>query len=119
MPPQLLQNVVGIAVIVLVLPLLHRLLHFGWRQNPALHPQRFSFITQHKSARRGLVRHHDLGTARFFASPLHLPKQSRSPRSIVYETKSFTLFSFYRDPRYRVLVSQINSNENVSHHGGL
>jgi hypothetical protein len=53
------------------------------------------------------------------ASPLGFPQQSPSSLSVIYKREPLALLSIQCDTPYRVLVSQIDSNENVFRHVGL
>src|SRR5262249_33050861 len=51
-------------------------------------------------------------------SPSYLVQQPLTSSTVVHKSPSFRLALIHRDPCYRVLVSQIDSNENVIHHVG-
>jgi len=71
------------------------------------------------SARGRFIGHDDFCPACLLASPLGFPQQSPSSLSVIYKREPLALLSIHCDTRYRVLVSQIDSNENVFRHVGL
>ena len=52
----------------------------------------------------------------FLRTPPQLFQQSPTSATVIHETHPFCFSAVHRDPRYRILVSQIDSNENVIHH---
>src|SRR5262245_31688281 len=101
-----------------MLSLLHRFFHLRRCQYLASHPSCFRLIIEDESARRRFIRHHDLAIVHLLRSPSYLLKQSFSSSTVVHKSPPFRLALIHRNPCYRVLVTQIDSNENVIHHVG-
>src|SRR5215510_11685057 len=99
-----------------MLSLLHRFFHLRRCQNPTSDPSCFRLIVQDESARRCFIRHHDLAILNLLRSPPYLLKQPFTSSTVVHKSPPFRLALIHCDPCYRVLVSQIDSNENVIHH---
>src|SRR5262245_32067937 len=99
-----------------MLSLLHRFFHLRRCQHLTSDPSCCRLIVEDESARRRFIRHHDLPILHLLRSPSYLVKQPFSSSTVVHKSKPFRLPLIHRNPCYRVLVSQIDSNENVIHH---
>src|SRR6185369_10340888 len=118
MPSQLFQHIVGIAVIVLIPFVLDRLLHLCRSQYFAIDTRRLCLIAKNESATGSLIGHHHHSRSHLLASSLHLQNQPCSTCIRIYEPKSLALFQIHSDSCHRVLVSKINSYENMLIHWG-
>src|SRR5215470_3291477 len=101
-----------------MLSLLYRFFHLRRCQNLTSDSPCFRLIVEDESARRCFIRHHDPPVLNLFRSPSYLVQQPLTSSTVVHKSPSFRLALIHRDPCYRVLVSQIDSNENVIHHVG-
>src|SRR6185295_4172795 len=75
-------------------------------------------VAENKTATGSLVGHDDLCLTRLSRAALHFSKQPRSACSRIHKSKSLAFFTIHRDSRHRVLVSKIDSHENMLLHRG-
>src|SRR5689334_2244494 len=101
-----------------MLSLLHGFFHLRRRYHPTLDALPFRLLAQDEPARRCFVRHDDLGLIHLSRPSLYFFKQPCPTSMVVYKPPSLRFVSIHRNAGYRVLVSQIDSNENVIHHDG-